>query len=459
MSLLKRLAGVVGLDFHVTSTLLARSWTAFAGIVMMLGIPHWFSASEQGMYFTFYSLLGLQVFFELGFSFVVVQFVSHETAELDFASARNFDNPGYERLASLVKLMAKWYAVISVIFVIVVSLSGVVFFKKAGADGAGGWMAGWGLLVLCSGANLFLSPFLAIAEGAGFIGQVARLRFAQSVVGYILLWLFLQRGAGLSAVPIVSFASVVGTSIWLTTSGRFILTLARKPISKRENVVDWRTEILPFQWKIALSWMSGYLTFQLFNPVLFAFQGAIQAGRIGLALTVFNTLLGISLSWVMAKIPAIGRHIARGERRTALSLFKRLAVRANLFHFLSCVMVLCVFLFFKMDGLAVGSRLPDFSALICLAAISQLNVFTGAVAAYLRAHGTEPLLVSSLVMSVLSTLCILLGAQFGTFLSVFLYLLATAFVGLPWLMIVAIRFERDNASQINTFGKSGRASA
>lgn len=33
--------------------------------------------------------------------------------------------------------------------------------------------------------------------------------------------------------------------------------------------VSWKTEIWPLQWRIALSWLSGYFIFQLFTPILF----------------------------------------------------------------------------------------------------------------------------------------------------------------------------------------------
>ena len=41
-----------------------------------------------------------------------------------------------------------------------------------------------------------------------------------------------------------------------------------------EFAMDWKTEMWPFQWRIAVSWVCGFFISQLFNPVLFRYRGA-----------------------------------------------------------------------------------------------------------------------------------------------------------------------------------------
>lgn len=441
MSFIKRAFNKIGVDVHVLSAVLARGWSAVAGLVMMLGIPHWLSPSAQGVYFTFYSLLALQVFFELGFCYVIVQVVSHEAANIRLGNNIAIDGSQYSRMASIVRMIPKLYGVISVVFFIVVCVSGIVFFERANIQDVSGWKIGWFFLVLCSAANLFLSPFLAVAEGSGRVGQVARLRMIQSIVGYLSLWAMFTAGVGLAAVPIVAFVATVGTSIWLMTSGRFIIRLARCSIPEHAEKVNWKKEIFPFQWKIAVSWMSSYLMFQLFNPILLTYRGAVEAGRVGLALTVFNTLFGIAISWVTAKAPVIGGAIARGDKKTAKSICRNLAIYANLFYFFCAIVILSIFFLAKKFGFNFGSRLPDMSILICIAIMWQINLFTGVIGVYLRAHKTEPLLLSSLVTSIICGISILIGAQFSALVAVIFCCAVILFVGLPWMIWVARRFE------------------
>jgi len=76
----------LGLDRAVIFTVLARGWTSLAGLVTVLLIAHFLTGAEQGYYYTFGSLVALQIVFELGFSFVILQMASHECAHLSLAS-------------------------------------------------------------------------------------------------------------------------------------------------------------------------------------------------------------------------------------------------------------------------------------------------------------------------------------------------------------------------------------
>src|ERR1035437_1129240 len=76
------LRGTVGVDRAIGFTVLARFWTSSAGLVTVLLIAKFLSRAEQGYYYTFSSLVALQIVFELGFSFVILQMASHERANL-----------------------------------------------------------------------------------------------------------------------------------------------------------------------------------------------------------------------------------------------------------------------------------------------------------------------------------------------------------------------------------------
>ena len=55
------------------------------------------------------------------------------------------------------------------------------------------------------------------------------------------------------------------------------------------------------QWRIAVSWMCGYFIFQLFVPVLFAYRGPLEAGQMGISLSISNVLASVAISWVNTK--------------------------------------------------------------------------------------------------------------------------------------------------------------
>src|SRR5579864_6487677 len=76
---------VLGLDRAVGFSVLARLWSSAAGLVTVALIARFLSPAEQGYYYTFGSLVALQIIFELGFSFVILQMACHESASLTIA--------------------------------------------------------------------------------------------------------------------------------------------------------------------------------------------------------------------------------------------------------------------------------------------------------------------------------------------------------------------------------------
>ena len=68
----------LGVDRPVLYVLLSRVVMVFFSVITIFFVSVFLTSVEQGYYYTFSSVLGLQVIFELGFSSVLVQFVSHE---------------------------------------------------------------------------------------------------------------------------------------------------------------------------------------------------------------------------------------------------------------------------------------------------------------------------------------------------------------------------------------------
>jgi len=84
----------LGLDKAIGYTILGRAWASLAGLVTVALIAHLLSPAEQGFYYTFGSLIALQIIFELGFSFVILQMASHERAHLTISEDDEISGPG-----------------------------------------------------------------------------------------------------------------------------------------------------------------------------------------------------------------------------------------------------------------------------------------------------------------------------------------------------------------------------
>jgi O-antigen/teichoic acid export membrane protein len=110
---LRNLLGKIGIDGPIFFTLVTRVFQGLGGFITIFLIAHFMSKEEQGYYYTFASVLAIQIFFELGFGGIIVQFVAHEMSNLTVSSTNFFagNRKSLSRLSSLLKFCIKWYAV------------------------------------------------------------------------------------------------------------------------------------------------------------------------------------------------------------------------------------------------------------------------------------------------------------------------------------------------------------
>ena len=438
---LTRLRAIAGLDFHVLVTLMFRGWAVVAGGATVLLLPMWLSPTEQGYYFTFASVLALQVFFELGLNQIVMQLVSHEVAHLTPTADGRLtgEESRLGRLSSLARLISRWYGVAALLFAVIGGIAGAIFFSQKGTEPLSAWLGIWVVLVSATAVNLWRSPGLAVMEGCGKVGQVARLRLVQSVLGYAILWATLLSGGGLWATTVVPVVSAVCTGYWLKAHGNMLRWLASRA-GDVKNQLSWRKDVLPLQWRVALSWASGYLIFNLFTPMVFAHHGAVEAGKLGMALAVFTAISTIGMSWVNAKAPNFTMHIARGERRELNSLFKALFIRSTAAIALISTGFVLVAWYSSHIGLLQMLRIASPSILAVLAIVTTVNSMVFAMAIYMRAHLEEPMLTQSIVVGVVIAAAVYIGSIYGVRTMMLLYMAVCVFISLPWTIWLFMRY-------------------
>ena len=191
--------------------------------------------------------------------------------------------------------------------------------------------------------------------------------------------------------------------------GNLLLPLMR--LSGTQGAIHWRREVLPFQWRIAVSWLCDYFIFQLFTPVLFAFRGPVEAGRMGISLSAVMQLSGIVLAWMSTKATPFGILVARNDTAELDRLFFRtlrqsLALLAGGAAFLLAFVIALPHLSSRL-----GSRIEPWPVflLLLLTALSAHVVQSEAL--YLRAHKVEPFLVQSVVIALATFGSILLAVR------------------------------------------------
>jgi len=448
----------LGIDRAVFFTLLTRGWSIGAGLLTIVLVTRFLSPNLQGYYYTFNSLIALQIFVELGLTVVIVQFASHEMAHLAWTAEGTVSgNPqSKRRLQSLMHFALTWFGVAALLLVAVLLPVGWYFFGNAPPKGAPvpgvGWA--WALLVIPTAVNLVVSAAVSVLEGCGKVEQIAVLRLWQSVFAVTASWLVLSFGGSLYALAANSLMTALLAAIWLYVKYRRFL---RDILAKTTGLpgLDWRHELWPFQWRIALSWMSGYLIFHLFNPLLFASHGPVVAGQMGMSLTIISAMNGAAMAWISTKTPMYGQLVATRQVKALDTLFFRGFIQSFSFLLIGVCSVLLLFRYLSLAQSPYATRvlpLPLFSllGLVCLA-----NHIVYSEGAYLRAHKQEPFMALSIISGVAtSILALLLVPPFGAAGAVYSYATSAMLICLCGGTVVFFRKRREWASNRSGFAQS-----
>lgn len=394
-------------------SVLTQGWSALAGPATMLVIAHWLTAVEQGFYYTFSSVLALQVFVELGLVTVIVQVASHEWAFLKREPDGRIsgDLRALSRLASLLRFALKWYAVSGLLVMVGLSVGGFIFFSaKPHPEIA--WQWPWFALCGIAGLALMMSPIFSVIEGCNQVASIYSFRFTQGILNSLAVIVSLLLGLGLYALAVAALVRFMCGLMFIAWKHRvFIRQILTTGITER---INWLGEVWPFQWRIGVSWMSGYFIFSIFTPVMFYYHGPKVAGQMGMTLTLVAAIEALAAAWIGTRTPQFGMLIAQKQYTELDRLFRRL-LRVTLS--LAAICALGVF------GLVYGlqtARLPLADRVLPLLPVALLlgqkilNVAVADMALYLRAHKSEPLMLSSIISAVLVGLSTwVLGAHYG----------------------------------------------
>ncbi len=443
-SRLSRLRNAAGLDRSVVFTVFARGWSSAAGVITILLIARYLSGEEQGYYYTFGSLVALQLIFELGFSYVILQMATHECAHIKIEADDSITGNAvaHARLASILQKSVRWYTIAGFAMAIIIIPVGFYFFTVHGhANQSVAWHLPWVLVIVAACFGFQIDPVFSFLEGCGYVPQVAQTRFTQAVLGSLLAWSALMLHHGLFAPAMLIFGQVIAGSVYLIRRRRLIMNLLS--LDPEPHRVMWWTEVWPFQWRIAISWLSGYFIFQFFVPVLFASWGATAAGQMGMSLNVANAVLSISVSWITTKSPLFGSLVALKEYARLDKIFFRVLAQSTAVCVTGCVTVWLAILYINMRHVPLAQRiLPPLPMGLLLMAIPVSHVVF-AEALYLRSHKQEKFLPLSVAFAVCVTAStFLLGHPFGALGMVSGYLGINATIGLGYGTFIFLKYRR-----------------
>lgn len=436
----------VGIDKAIIYVMLGRGWGVISGIITIALISKFLTAEHQGYYYTFSSVVALQVFFELGFGGILAQFASHEMGKLSLKNGVLKGDPiSRDRLLSLVRLTLKWYSIVVLFVLITLSIVGFIFFNGNFStqhhSAAVHWVNPWFILVILTSLSMYLTPIISLAEGCGLVVSVNKMRVRQAFVSSIAAWLCLVTGNGLYATSAIAFSILVVGGRWIYKN---FMELIRDSfyLKSKANRISWLKEIFPMQWRVGLSWISGYFILQFLTPLAFKRYGPVFAGQLGLSLSLCTLMLSLSMAWINTKIPFWGKLISQRKNNELNASYENSFKYSCLFFILMILVAnvsLLVFDFFDVD---IVKRVLPFSSFIFLCLCLFGHHVVSCQATYVRAHKVE--LYTRL--SVTTALVIFFTVySFSCFFSyefmMPIYFIVTWILFVPWSTFIFINFK------------------
>ena len=291
-------------------------------------------------------------------------------------------------------------------------------------------------MVIAAAAGVFVNSLGSIIEGMGFVAESIYVRLWGGATQIFLTIAGLLAGFRLYAVPL---ASAVALIINFSLVWCLLRTVIRETSSYgKELHIDWRKEVFPFQWRVALSWISGWFIFSAMLPVVFRQLGPEEAGRFGLAMNIANFIHIFATNWISTKSAIWGQMASRKAWKSMDSLFWKVTPQAVGIAALASAIAL-----FLLPHLAewiprFSGRVPEWRVLLMLCLVTVMNQVVFAEAFYLRAHKREPFLANSVFFGLAMAVGLFCFQHSSAFSISSMYAILTFFVGLIWGSIVFI---------------------
>ena len=390
-----------GASHAVRYSVLTQAWLALIGPVTILVIARQLEPTAQGFYYTFSSLLGLQVVFELGLATVIVQTASHEWAHLHREPEGRIGGAdrALSRLASLGRFSVGWYAIAAVLFVGLLLAGGHFYFSAKASEHTGLWQNPWMLLTVVMGLQLLIQPLFSLIEGCNQVGSLYGIRLVQAIAASLGIIGALAAGWGLYALVLGAGLRLLIGVWWLSFRQRDFCLLV---LTYRSSTgIDWQRDIWPFQWRIAISWLSGYIVFSLITPVMFHFHGPVLAGQMGMSLVIVGAIESVACAWLNTRSPQFGILVAQGNYRVLDEMFRRALQTSLGLAALGALGAWAGVLLLQGFHPDYAARLLPLLPLGLLIVYRVTNISLTGMALYLRAHKREPLMGVSLVNALL----------------------------------------------------------
>lgn len=413
-------------------TAINQLWRLVSGPLMMIFIPIFLTSETQGYWYTFTSLSALSIFADLGFSNIVLQFSAHEFAYLSFNEEYEAigDENHMKKLASFLKFTIKWALLMIIIVFPIIMIIGIVMFNEKHLKIA--WLIPWIIYCIGSAISFFNNTVLSFIAGCNLVAVSQKISFKVGVANTIALLTCLYFKFNLYALALASILSSCMIFIYFfTTFKKLLMQLCEISRSYRYS---WKKEFFGLLWKYAISFASGYFIFQIYTPIMFKFKGPVDAGKVGISMTIFTAIFSISNIWIISITPKLNMLVSKKEWNKLDKIFFKNFILDVLTYILGVIVAFALLILLK-GRVKIIDRFLNIFPMACLAIAWILQTIIDALAIYLRAHKQEPLYFISAVSAIYIVITTLLCARYLPTKYFFVGFLSSYLFGFPYIII------------------------
>ena len=380
------------------------------GLALIAVVTIKLTPEMQGFYYTFYSLTILRFFAELGLTVAIIQNIAHLSSRPE----------SKEKVQAYTRFFIGWFKISAGVLVLVLLPAIFLFHDKLKIlenpwkDVVGPWV----VLPLATGISVIQYGLTSIVEGHRRLINVSQIRLAVSVSNLFGSAILLFFDFGLWAISISAMLSVLA-GLLLCLRDRDVLRVGRSSVV----AVNWREEIWPFQWRLAISWAASFFIFYFITPFVMRWSGPVAAGQVGLSLQLFQTMSSVAVILISTNASVFGHYVARRE----FSRFGRLFWVGSGKSFLLLFLILISFwiAYFSLDWLSLShikNRLVCFDLLVSLTAGTIGTHLFFLYNYYLRSYKDESLWWLALLNSIVTVaLCSFLVPTYGATAAILIF--------------------------------------
>ena len=314
--MINQLFKLINLDEKVLIFLSSKFFSYISYPITLGLIIKFLTPEEQGYYYTFFTLLSLSMFLELGLGVILTNFSSHEFSKLRWhKNLLTGNDNAVKRSLLLIKKTIQWFSAIAVIFFILMFFVGKYFFSDSNNIY---YLNAWIIFIAVFSPGLIFSPFLSILQGFGKVKEVQTLIFYQVFLSIIAFWIGLVSNFNIYAL-IFQFAIQNLVSLLYITYKYHKLIF--HSLIEANDLFSWRNEILPLQLKTGFTWLVSYLGINLLIPFSFKIFGPETAGQLGMSFRIAEITSVVCLAWTNTRVPLMGKMIASNEKDKFYTLY------------------------------------------------------------------------------------------------------------------------------------------